>query len=420
MSLRNLIRSKISPQNPFLLFYHKVLGILAAVFYKFPADHLKVIAITGTKGKSTTTQFLASILTAAGHKVGVSSTINFRIGDRVWTNATKQTTQGRFALQKLLRQMVNEKCDFAVVEVTSHALVQSRIWGVKVDLAVLTNIQKDHLEYHGGFENYRSAKGLLFGLTKNFVLPIEDPSFDYFDKFHADKKLTYGISKGDFKAENIQLAANGSNFLLKSPVGQIQVHMKIPGEFNISNALAAAAAASSFGVSLQAIKEGLLKVESIPGRLEVINVGQPFTVVVDYAHTPESLESLLSFYRPLTKGKLILVFGATGGGRDKAKRPVMGSVAAKYVDNIIVTDDDPYTEDRMTIIEQVAAGVGRTEGKGLWKVMGRREAISIAISMAGEQDTVLIAGKGCESIQIVGEEKIPWDDREVVREILKR
>lgn len=421
MSLLNLVRSKISTQNPLLLFYHKILGVLAAVFYNFPSRNLKVIAVTGTKGKSTTTQLLASILREAGHKVGVSSTINFRIGDRVWTNATKQTTQGRFALQKLLRQMVNEKCDIAVIEVTSHALVQSRIWGIYIDTAILTNIQRDHLEYHGGLEKYVAAKGLLFkNLPKISILPAEEPHFAYFHKFHADAKITYGLLKGDLRAENIKLSKESSNFTLVTESEKIDVHLGIPGEFNILNALAAAGAAFANNVSLEAIKQGFAAVNQIPGRLEVVVSGQPFTVVVDYAHTPDSLEKLLSFYRPLTRGKLWAVFGATGGGRDKAKRPEMGRVAAKYADNIVLTDDDPYTEDRMQIIEQVASGIPKKERQGLWKILGRREAMTVALKSAHDDDTVIIAGKGCETIQIVGEEKIPWDDREVVREILEK
>lgn len=428
MSLLNFLRNRISPQNSFLLLYHKILAVTAAIFYRFPANRLKVIAVTGTKGKSTTVHFIASILREAGHKVGAASTIQFQIGDRIWMNDTKQTTQGPFFLQKFLREMVNARCEFAIVEVTSHAMIQSRVWGINIDAAVLTNIQRDHIEYHGSFENYLYAKGLLFsllgrlerkvGIQKTAVLPAEEPNLAYFETFASDKKLLYGFGKGIIRAENIKLKATGSDFILKVPNNEVEVHINIPGEFNILNALAAASAAISFGIKLEAVKKGLESAMEIPGRLEVIKLGQPFTVVVDYAHTAESLEKLLSLFKKLTKGKLFLVFGATGGGRDKLKRPEMGAVADKYADYIVVTDDDPYAEDRMQIINQVSEGIKRKEGNNFWKIRDRRQAIRLALSLAQEGDTVIVAGKGCEPIQIIGDERIEWDDRKVVREIL--
>lgn len=428
MSVLNIIRSRISPQNPLLLLYHKVLAIAAAVWYRFPADKLKVIAITGTKGKSTTLHLLSSILGAAGYRVGVASTIHFQIGETVWTNTTKQTTQGPFELQRLLRAMVNAKCDFALVEATSHALVQSRLWGVNVDTAILTNIANDHLEYHGGFEKYLHAKGLLFasvgraerkfGLQKTFVLPSDEANLSYFEEFSVDRKISYGIGKGIVHTLDISPGADGSKFTLKVPNDEVSVYLKLPGQFNILNALAASAAAISFGVKLSAVKKGLEIESEIPGRIEVIRAGQPFTVVVDYAHTSDSLEKLLSLFKPLTKGKLYAVFGATGGGRDKSKRPEMGHIADQYADQIILTDDDPYTENRMGIIDQVAGGINRKEGEGFWKIRDRKQAMRFALSLAKEGDTVVIAGKGCEPIQIIGEEKIEWDDRKIAREIL--
>lgn len=425
----NKIREKISPLNPLLLFYHRLIAIAAALFYGFPARRMKVIAVTGSKGKSTVIHMLANILQAAGFRVGVVSTIHFQIGETIIPNATKMTTQGRFRLQELLREMVKAKCEFAILEATSQALIQSRLWGVNVDTAVLTNmLRDDHIEVHGGFENYMHAKGLLFaalgknekkmGLQKTAVLPSEDPHIAYFEAFFADRKISYGMQKGMIHAGATAFLSDGSRFTLQVPNGEVEVTLALPGEFNIRNALAAAAAAISFGVKLTAIQNGLQVDTEIPGRLEMIRVGQPFTVVVDYAHSPDALEKVLALYRPLTKGKLYVVFGSTGGGRDKEKRPLMGAVAAKYADFIVVTDDDPYTEDRMQIIEQIAAGTGRREGENLWLIRDRRQAIRLALSLAKEHDTVLVAGKGCEPIQIVGEERIEWDDRKVVREIL--
>lgn len=428
MSLFNTIRDKISPQNPLLLFYHRLVATAAALWYRFPANRLKIIAVTGTKGKSTVIHLIANILQEAGHKVGVASSIHFQIGDRIWANDTKQTTQGRFTLQRLLREMVRARCEFAILEVTSHALVQSRLWGINVDAAVLTNVTGDHLEYHGGFEHYLHAKGLLFAnlgrserkfdIQKTAVLPTSEPNVAYFEAFPVDRKVSYGLSKGIVHAGEISLHADGSTFIIQVPNDELSVDFKLPGDFNVVNALAAAAVSISFGIKLTAVKKGLESPVQIPGRLEAISVGQPFPVIVDYAHTVDSLEKVLSLFRPLTKGKLFLVFGATGGGRDKLKRPEMGKVAAKYADIVVVTDDDPYTENRMQIIEQIAAGTGRREGQGLWKIRDRKEAIRLALSLAREQDTVLIAGKGCEPIQLIDGKRIEWDDRKVAREIL--
>lgn len=430
MSIIDPIRARISPQNPFLLMYHKLLGVLAALWHGFPANRLKVIAVTGTKGKSTTVHLLANILKSAGHKVGLASTIHFQIGDKIWPNETKQTTQGRFKLQGLLREMVKEHCEYVILEATSHALVQSRLWGINVDAAILTNIDRDHIEYHGGFENYLRAKGMLFamlvrserkfGMQKTAVLPVEDPNFAYFDSFPSDKKVTYGLGQGMVYAADLSLGAASSSFTLKAPNAGITIDLKIPGEFNIKNALAAAACALSLGINLNTIKKGLEIDTEIPGRLESVQAGQPFAVIVDYAHTPDSLQKLFSLFKPLTVGRLFAVFGATGGGRDKAKRPEMGAVADKYADVVILTDDDSYTEDRMQIIDQIAEGVNRKEGENFWRVRDRRQAIRLALAMAQKGDTVIIAGKGCEPVQIVDGRRIEWDDRAVARDILSR
>lgn len=424
----NRLRSAISPQNPFLLLYHKIIALAAAIWYGFPANRLRVIAVTGTTGKSTTVHLIASILRAAGFRVGVASTIHFQIGENIWMNDTKMTTQGRFALQRLLRKMVRAKCDFAVLEATSQALVQSRLAGVNVDIAVLTNIQRDHLEYHGGFEQYMHAKGLLFaalfgaerkfGLQKTALLPADDANTAYFKNFPADRIVLYGIKDGEVRAEDISLKTDGSRFTLAVPNEHIEINLNLPGDFNVLNALAAAGAAISSGIGLPAIKKGLECEAQIPGRLEAIRSGQKFTVIVDYAHTPEALKNVLMLLKPLTSGRLWLVFGATGGGRDKSKRPEMGRIAAAYADEIIITDDDPYDENRMQLIDQVFEGTGRKEGEQAFRLRDRAEAIRLALTLAAEGDTVLIAGKGSEPIQIIGGERIVWDDRAKVREIL--
>ncbi len=422
------LKNKISPGNPFRLFYHQILAILAALYYGFPSRYLNVIGVTGTKGKTTTTNLITTIFTEAGLKVGMTSTINFRVGNLQWSNLTKITTLGPFFLQKILRQMVKEGCTHAILEVSSHAIYQNRIWGINFDTVAFTNIGEDHLEYHGGFQNYLRVKGLLFAhlnrssrkprIPKISVLNKDDPNFLYFDQFLVDRKYTYGMGSGTCYASDLLPRANGTTFDLHVPNSHIEINLKLPGDFNVSNAVAAATVALANNINLVVIKTALEKASSIPGRFEMIDCGQKYTIIVDYAHTHESLDKLLSLYRKLTKGKLYVVFGATGGGRDKAKRSKMGAVADKYADYIIVTDDDPYEEKEWQIIEEVSVGIKRVEGERFWKIPHRYQAIQLAMSLAQENDVVVIAGKGCEEIQIIGDKKVPWDDRKVVREIL--
>jgi len=426
----NYLRSKIADTNPLRLFYHKVVAIIASLYYRFPSRYLNVIAVTGTKGKTTTTNLIASVLTEAGFKVGMTSTINFQIGEMKWVNVTKKTTLGPFFLQKMLRQMVDTRCTHAVLEVSSHAILQNRIWGVNVDTAVLTNIGEDHLEYHGGFENYLHAKGMLFNrlnrssrkarIPKVSIINNDDPNFDFFDQFFADKKYAYGMGSGICFATDVNLKANGSDFVLHIPNNQIEVKLRIPGEFNIYNAIAAATVGLANNVNISTLKEALEKSSAISGRFESVDCGQKFNVIVDYAHTVESLRSILELYKRLTRGKLYLVFGATGGGRDRRKRPKMGEVADQYADFIVVTDDDPYLEDEWSIIEDISKGIKREEGKNFWKIPDRNEAIKMVLAKAQEMDTIIIAGKGAEEIQMIHGKSVPWDDRKAVRSLLGR
>ena len=406
------------------------MAVLACLYYRFPSRYLNVVAVTGTKGKTTTANLIASVLGEAGYKVGMTSTILFQIGDLKWTNTTKITTLGPFFIQKMLRQMVKSRCTHAVIEVSSHAILQNRIWGVNVDTAVFTNIGEDHLEYHGGFDNYLRTKGLLFArlnrsqrkprIPKVSILNADDPNFHFFDQFLADKKYTYGLASGTCYATDIEAKAGGSSFILHVPNNQIDINFHLPGDFNIYNALAAATVALANNINVKVIKEALEKASAIPGRFESVDCGQKYSIIVDYAHTVESLENLLSLYRGLTRGKIFLVFGATGGGRDKAKRSKMGAVADKYADYIFVTDDDPYEEDEWKIIEDVSSGIKRQEGDRFWKLPHREEAIKLALLMAEAGDTVLIAGKGAEEIMMIGGRAVAWDDRKVVRSLLGR
>ncbi len=424
------LKSRISDNNPFRLLYHKVKAVIAAVYYRFPSRYLHVIGVTGTKGKTTTTNLIAGVLTEAGYKVGMTSTINFQVAGHRWTNSSKMTTLSPFFLQKMLRRMVEEGCTHAVLEVSSHAIIQNRVWGINFDTAVFTNIGEDHLEYHGGMDNYLRAKGLLFErlnksqrklrIQKTSILNRDDPNFGFFDQFVVDRQFAYGMTSGDVFTTDLELLPSGSRFVLHVPNNQIEVNFNLPGDFNVYNALAAAAVALSNNINVKVLKEALEKASAIPGRYESVDCGQKYNIIVDYAHTYESLKALLALYKSLTKGKLYAVFGATGGGRDKGKRSKMGKVADEIADYLILTDDDPYEEDEWAIIEDISKGITRKEGDRLWKIPNRGEAIELALSMAKEGDTVVIAGKGAEEVQMIGGKTIPWDDRKAVRAILSR
>jgi UDP-N-acetylmuramoyl-L-alanyl-D-glutamate--2,6-diaminopimelate ligase len=426
--MKEKILKLLGNQNGMILLYYKLKAILAVVINFNPSRKIKVIGVTGTDGKTTTVNLIADMLERAGYKVGFTSTLRYKIGDQYWSNRDKMTTQSPFLVQKMLRRMVKAGCGYAIVEVTSHAVVQSRILGINFDVAVITNLGEDHLEYHGSMEKYMRAKGKfvgsLFGMRrkkdirKSIILNADDLHFEYFDQFQGDLKFTYGIEKGSVRAEEVSLNADGSEFVLVVPNAKQKFKTNLIGNFNIFNTLAAICVGISQDISLVKLAEVFKDISPIGGRLESVNVGQDFSVVVDYAHTADALEKVCNVFKSVAKGRLILVFGATGGGRDKSKRPNMGQVADRYADVIVLTDDDPYKEDRIGIIEEIAVGIKREEGNGLFKIVNREEAVMFALSQAKSGDTVLITGKGGEEVIVIGDEKIPYDDREVVRRFL--
>ncbi len=426
----SFLRKLIPDNHPIRLLYHKILGFTAALINGFPGNKMIVIGVTGTNGKTTTVNLITNILNTAGYKVGMSSTINFQVGDEKWSNISKQSTGSPFKLQKLLKRMVSEGCRYAVIEVTSHAITQSRVAGINFDIGVITNVTEDHIEYHGNFNNYLNAKGKLFqmvsrgrqkvGVPKVLILNADDKYYTFFNQFVCDRKITYGLKYATVYSENIERKPEGSHFTMHVPNNAIPVDMNLPGDFNIYNALAAASVALSLGVPLETIKKALDSSSSVPGRFEHVNAGQKFSVIVDYAHTTDALYSLLQLYRKLTPGRLFSVFGATGGGRDKGKRPLMGEAANEFADYIILTDDDPYTEDEWEIIDQVAKGIPRKEGHSFWRIPDRREAIRLALTMAQEGDCVVISGKGCEEVIMLKQGRVAWSDKKVVKELLER
>jgi len=378
--------------------YHYVLAITGAFLFGFPSKKLIVIGVTGTSGKSTVVDLTTRILEEADYKVASLSSIKFKIDKKEWLNTLKMTMPGRFKLQKFLRETVKAGCKYAVLEITSEGIKQHRHKFINFNTAVFTNLSPEHIESHGSFENYRKAKLKLFKATKNIhIINLDDENAKYFLDVPAKKKYTYGLNQGDI---------NTKNTLFK---------LQLIGEFNVYNALAAVCVGLSQGISLETCKKALEKTKGISGRMEVV-IKEPFTVIVDYAITPVALEKV---YKTLTKNyklqtnNLICVLGACGGGRDKWKRPILGKIAAKYCKEIIVTNEDPYDEGPMEIIERVASG---TDGKAI-KILDRREAIKKALKLAKLGDTVIITGKGCEPWLCVAKgKKIPWDDRKIVKE----
>jgi UDP-N-acetylmuramoyl-L-alanyl-D-glutamate--2,6-diaminopimelate ligase len=402
--VKNLIK-KFIPS--FLLdWYHFILAFFGAFFYCFPSKKLKVIGVTGTKGKSTVVEMTARILEKSGYKTASISSIKFKIGEKEWPNTLKMTMPGRFKLQKFLRQAVKEDCKCAVLEITSEGIKQHRHRFIDFDGAVFTNLTPEHIEAHKGFENYKKAKGKLFQLVekskkknKFSVINIDDSNADYFLNFNTGRKYTYAINN-----KNAEITPE-----------KISLKISLPAEFNIYNSLAAVCVGLSQGIDLDKILNILKEIKGIPGRMELV-IEKPFKVFVDYAHTSDSLEKV---YKTLGKG-LICVFGSCGGGRDKWKRPEMGKIAVRYCDKIVLTNEDPYDENPSQILSEIKSGIPDTKYKiqdTIYEILDRREAINKALNLAKKDDIVIITGKGCEPWMCVAHgKKIPWDDRKIVKE----
>lgn len=426
-SIKNLIK-KFIPKNAryhVANFYHLLVAVAANIRYGFPARKMRVIMVTGTNGKTTTSAYIAQMLMSAGHKVGVSTTAFYGFGEELEPNTRNRTVDDIFYVQAMLSRMKKAGCEFLVMEVTSMALVQHRLWGVPCEVAVMTNLTQDHLDYHKTMERYAEAKGKLFSGNPAFIiLNRDDEWFDFFNKYEAgERKVTYGASKeATGRIVEAELKAEGSNVALQiDKTKKIKFHTALPGKFNVYNATAAAMVGYVLELENDQISKGISALKNVPGRLERINEGQRFEVVVDYAHTPDALENLLDTLRHLTKGKLWIVFGATGD-RDKGKRPIMGEIAARLADRIVLTDDEPYNEDPAKIREEVMAGVAKVASgaKKTIEIGDRREAIQRAITDARPRDTVAITGMGHEQFRIVAGERQPWSDAAIAREAIKQ
>ena len=403
--------------------YRKSRAKIISARYGNPARDLSVIAVTGTNGKTTTVNFLNEILKEAGYRTAMFSTANIEIAGEQTVNDTNSTTATVARLQKFFRDAKKADVEFALIEATSHALDQYKFEGVPIEMAIMTNLTQDHLDYHKTMENYAAAKAKLFEMNPNLVvLNADDEWFDYFNNFATEsQKITYGEGESaDVKIENFKLYKKGSeaNLRIDNNV-ELEIATNLPGEFNIYNMTAAAAGAYLLGISLKDIQEGIANLEGVSGRFEYATPGLPFDTIVDYAHTPDALEKLLKSAKEISKNRTILVFGACGD-RDREKRPIMGKIAQDLADRIIITDEENYTEDATQIREEIISGISKKNDKlpaNIQEIPDRKEAIRKALQIAGKGDIVLIIGLGHEVYRVIDGEKTPWNDTQIVREI---
>lgn len=390
--------------------------------YGHPAKHLRVIAVTGTNGKTTTVCYLNEILKEAGYKTAMFSTALIEVAGVCVVNDLNATVASTRRMQEFFHDAKRAHVDFVLLEVTSHSLDQLKLSTTPIEMAIMTNLTQDHLDYHKTMEQYAKAKAILFkGAPKYIVLNRDDEWFDFFDKYHASlQKITYGAhEQADARIDRVKLFRKGTEArIVIDHQTTLELATALPGEFNVYNMTAAIAAAYLLGVKLNDIIEGVANLESVPGRFERVVEGLGYDVIVDYAHTPDGLEKFLTAVRAITKNRVILVFGACGD-RDRGKRPIMGEIAARLADRIFLTDEESYNEDPQEIRDQIYVGIEAAHGGMKTTEIGDRQAaIEKALSVAKKGDCVLITGMGHEVYRIVNGQRIPWNDSQVVREIL--
>lgn len=397
-------------------------------FYDYPGRKLRMIGVTGTNGKTTTTYLIREILRTAGYKVGVIGTIQILIEEN--SLPISNTTPDVIDLQAVLAEMVSQRIDYVVMEVSSHALALGRVAGCEFDVGVFTNMTRDHLDFHGDFEKYAVAKAELFRKLgdpqnvktgKTAIVNNDDAVADLMLANANCPKITYGIQNtASILAENIKIESKGAKFVVNTPHGKISLDLNITGMFNVYNVLAAIGATLAEGIDFDKIKQALESFKSVPGRFEIVDADQPFSVIVDYAHTPDGLENILKTAREFAERRIIIVFGC-GGDRDRTKRPIMGALAVQYADIIIATSDNPRTEDAEAILDEIETGIikSNTNNKLYRRIADRKQAIYSAISLAENNDIVIIAGKGHETYQILKDKTISFDDREIAREAIR-
>jgi len=400
----------------------RALADAADAWFGRPSEQLSVIGVTGTDGKSTVTALTAEVLRACGRRPGQIGTVFTGVGATVRSNEERNTTPEALELQGLLARMVTEGNDSVVMEATSHGLALERTRNCRFDIGVVTTVTSEHLEFHGTVEAYRAAKALLVEQAPIAILNADDSSFDYLRERARDRVISYAIdTDADLRASDLEADAAGTRFRLEAPTWQGIVRVALPGRFNVSNALATLAVGETIGLDLGQAADALRDTSGVPGRMQRVVAGQPFVVIVDYAHTEDSLRKVLAMLRPLTADRLIAVIGSAGE-RDPTKRGPMGRVAAELANLVVVTDEDPRLEHPRTINEAIADGarsVGARDGETLWVIDDRREAITRAIGLAREGDVILLAGKGHEASMFYGADMRPWDEVGAARDALR-
>lgn len=411
----------------------RALSQLSAALHGYPARRLVVIGVTGTDGKTTTVHLTSAVLRAAGLRAGHLSTVSMGVGADVRRNETNHTTPQAPELQRALAEMVAEGTEYAVLEVSSHALALHRVADCEFDVAVLTNLTPEHLDFHGSFAQYREDKAKLFRMlgetstkpTRRFgVVNADDPEAAHFRAASPVPVLTYGIdAEADVRARHVRATPTGSAFTVATPgEAEIDLETRLVGRFNVYNWLAAVAVAVGLELPAEAAVHAAATVAPVPGRIQTVDAGQAFTVVVDFAHTPNALENVLEALRAQTSGRVIAVFGHAGG-RDRANRPRLAQVAGSHSEFFILTTDDPYDEDPEAIIGEIEKGaeaLGLRRGRDYEKVVDRAAAIALALAEARAGDVVVIAGRGHERLMTIGRRRLPFDDAEVARDLLLR
>jgi UDP-N-acetylmuramoyl-L-alanyl-D-glutamate--2,6-diaminopimelate ligase len=402
----------------------QALADLSAAFYGHPSRHLPIVGVTGTDGKTSTTHLLSAVLTAHGLRTGWLTTVNTRIGDEIRANAADHTTPEAPLVQQTLAEMVHAHLDVGILETSSHALALDRVRGVRYQVGVFTNLSPEHLNFHQTMEAYREAKQRLFAMLPAdglAVLNADDPASQHMRMATAARVLTYGLdAPADLRGTDIRLSPSGTSFTVQhAGVGQVDVQTKLVGRFNVANWLAAYGAATRFGASLDDLAAAAAHQAPVPGRMNLVDQGQPFAVVVDFAHTPQALEKALDTVRSLLppEGRVFLAFGLAGG-RDYANRPIMGALAARKSDSFVITMDDPYDEDPMAIARAIEAGIPAGATASHHIELDRRRAIRALLAQARPGDAVLLAGKGHEQRMMVGQERLPWNDTRAASEVL--
>ncbi len=389
---------------------------IASNFYNNPSNKLKLIGVTGTNGKTTTTFLIENILKSYEKKVGMIGTIETHIGNKILES--QRTTPESLDLQYLLSEMVKENVEYVVMEVSSHSLVLDRVVGCNFDIGIFTNLTQDHLDFHKTMENYINAKSQLFKMCRLGIINIDNNYSDYIKDMATCDIITFGIdNNANFKAENVRLCQNGVYFDVNIDSKSIDFFVPIPGKFNVYNSLGAIAACYNIGIPIDKIKEGLKNIKGVLGRCQTIHSNKGFSVIVDYAHTPDGLKNIITTINEFAKGSTIVIFGC-GGDRDKTKRAIMGEIAGNLSDFCIITSDNPRSENPEDILFDIEQGILKTKCKYI-KIVDREEAIKYALNIAEKSDIVLIAGKGHENYQIFKEKTIHFDDVEIVKGVIE-